>query len=543
MANKMKNFFLALIMLFFTHLSFGENIIINGTFDNNTTGWSGEYFIAPGVNSTSSSTTINTGTYYYAGNENSTGDESRISQIYNLKTSDLSNLSSVADFQFDTSADLFGYRHQNDKSIFSVYFFSEPDAQGEILDSIVLDSEKDRPANNWPDALVAGRSPNFQSIRDSVPKSTQSILFTIESVRTDGIQNDGYADNLCFSFITQENDSCVSNTLSQSSFAEPSDTPEQAIPILVNDGSQYHLLDDKGDQDWFEFYAEQGTRYTIILPQESLGSAIDPIITLFDEAGTELETINSSPLGQEEVLNWTATATALFRIRVTNGTTTRAKERPAASEYAYTINVFLSDALQQGIIKGSVVDSCQQLGLGKVVITAALSGQITESTFTHKTGEYGIPINPGDYDLNTQIVNYQDSQKNVTVQQVTASQAPFSLAPVADCSQIPVRVTDPTLQAQQAVANYNDQTGILIIKDVLADGRNYYAELQDQGGYHFSLIDAIELPGSVHSGSADYSFETLLVNIPEVFAFNTLYKVQMKNDGGFLFSLVDASTP
>jgi hypothetical protein len=83
----------------------------------------------------------------------------------------------------------------------------------------------------------------------------------------------------------------------------------------------------------------------------------------------------------------------------------------------------------------------------------------------------------------------------------------------------------------------------LIIKDVLADGRTYYAELQDQGGYIFSLTDAIELPGSVHSGPADYSFETLLVNIPAVFAFNTLYKVQMKNDGDFLFSLVDASTP
>ncbi len=233
----------------------------------------------------------------------------------------------------------------------------------------------------------------------------------------------------------------------------------------------------------------------------------------------------------------------LFRIRVSNGTTTRAKARSVASEYAYTINVFLSDAPQQGIIKGLVVDSCQQLGLGKVVITATLSGQITESTFTHKTGEYGIPINPGDYDLNTQIENYQNSQKNVSIEQVTASQVQFSLDPVTDCSQIPVRMADPTILLQQAVANYNDQTGILIIKDVLADGRTYYAELQDQGGYHFSLTDAIELPGSVHSGPADYSFETLLVNIPAVFAFNTLYKVQMKNGGDFLFSLVDASAP
>jgi len=332
-------------------------------------------------------------------------------------------------------------------------------------------------------------------------------------------------------------------TLASGSFAEPSDVPEQAVPILVNDEPQYHLLDDKGDQDWFEFYAEKGTPYTIKLPQTSIGSAIDPIVTLFDKAGNELESVNNSPLGQEEQLNWTATDTALFRIRVTNGTVIKTKEKPTALEYAYTINVFLSDAPQQGIIKGSVLDSCQQLGLGKVVVTAALGGQFTESTFTHKTGEYGIPINPGDYDLNTQIENYQNSQKNISVEQVTASQVQFSLDPVTDCSQIPVRVADPTILLQQAVANYNDQTGILIIKDVLADGRTYYAELQDQGGYNFSLTDAIELPGSVHSGPADYSFETLLVNIPEVFAFNTLYKVQMKNDGDFLFSLVDASTP
>ncbi len=242
----MKRFFLALTTLFFTHLSFGvENIIINGTFDNNTTGWSGEYFIVPDVNSDGGFPTINTGTYYFAGNEKETGDETRISQVYNLKTSDLNNLSNIADFQFDASADLFGFSSQNDKSIFSVYFFSEPDAQGEILDSIILDSENNHPVNDWPDAFVAGRSPNFQSIRDSVPKSTRSILFTIEAIRVDGRDNDGYADNLCFSFITQGNDSCVTSKPSQSSFAEPSDIPEQAIPILVNDEPQYHLLDDK----------------------------------------------------------------------------------------------------------------------------------------------------------------------------------------------------------------------------------------------------------------------------------------------------------
>ncbi len=109
-----------------------------------------------------------------------------------------------------------------------------------------------------------------------------------------------------------------------------------------------------------------------------------------------------------------------------------------------------------------------------------------------------------------------------TLSKISTRQVRFSLDPLTDCSQIPVRMADPTILLQQAVANYNDQTGLLIIKDVLADGRTYYAELQDQGGYHFSLTDAIELPGSVHSGPADYSFETLLVNIPAVFAFNTL---------------------
>ena len=95
--------------------------------------------------------------------------------------------------------------------------------------------------------------------------------------------------------------------------------------------------------------------------------------------------------------------------------------------------------------------------------------------------------------------------------------------------------------AEHATSIYNDQTGMLIVKNVYAGGITYYAELKNQGEYQFLLLNSTPLPTPIHEAPATYNFGTLTLELPTVFAFNQLYKVQMKNNGEGLFSLSEVS--
>lgn len=172
-------------------ISMAANIVVNGTFDNNTTGWTGSYSALPG--GSGGFPTIDTGSYYWGGNNASNS----ISQIYDLNSSDLDSLSNVG-LNFSMSADLFGYGTQGDHSIFKASFFSGTGASGSLLGSIALDSATNDPGA-WGLSFIAGNVPNFQSITGSLPSLTASILFSLESIRSQGSSNDGYADNLNFS--------------------------------------------------------------------------------------------------------------------------------------------------------------------------------------------------------------------------------------------------------------------------------------------------------------------------------------------------------
>lgn len=99
----------------------------------------------------------------------------------------------------------------------------------------------------------------------------------------------------------------------------------------------------------------------------------------------------------------------------------------------------------------------------------------------------------------------------------------------------------PTLTPkQQAVSVFNDDAGVLIIKEIKVSGLTYYAELKDQGGFQFVLTNATKLSEPKYATPANYNPETLFVNIPSVFAFGQLYTVQLKNNGHGIFSLVKA---
>jgi hypothetical protein len=167
-------------------------IIVNGTFDNNTSGWNGSYTAHPG-GEPGNFPVIDTGSYFFAGSNASNS----ITQIYDLTATDLSFLSSSG-LNFNMSADLFGYLNQGDHSTFSATFYTDTGAGGSLLGTTSLDSATNAPAA-WGSSIIAGNSPNFQSINGILPSLTKSIFFTVESTRLKGSTNDGYADNLNFS--------------------------------------------------------------------------------------------------------------------------------------------------------------------------------------------------------------------------------------------------------------------------------------------------------------------------------------------------------
>ena len=168
------------------------NVIVNGTFDNNTSGWSGTYSSI--VGGSGGFHTINTGSYYYGGNT----AVNTINQAYDFSTGELADLAGGG-LNFDMSADLFGYASQPDQAIFTVLFHAGTNGGGSILQTISLTGTN---AVDWghQSSFIAGESPNFNSTNGSVSSGAKSASIWLESTRFEGNSNDGYADNLSLAF-------------------------------------------------------------------------------------------------------------------------------------------------------------------------------------------------------------------------------------------------------------------------------------------------------------------------------------------------------
>lgn len=186
----MKKYYFILGLFFMLPNLAMANVVVNGTFDNNTTGWTGVYNSQPG--GSGGYPTIDTGPYYHGG----WNGTHLITQVYDLTPDNLFDLASLG-LNFDMSADLFGYSSQGDHSIFTASFYSDTGGVGSLLGSVSLDSATNDPGI-WPSSFVAGSLPNFQSVSGWLPSTTSSVLLSLESIRLAGAANDGYADNLTF---------------------------------------------------------------------------------------------------------------------------------------------------------------------------------------------------------------------------------------------------------------------------------------------------------------------------------------------------------
>lgn len=160
-----------------------QNLIVNGTFDNFTTGWTGVY------QTRAADPVIDTGSYFFAG----PGAFHMIFQDYALSTDQLASLSGSG-LSFTLSADLFGWHTQQDRGTLSVFF---RDADENRIGSATLMSST-LYSGSWDLEIEAGGK-YFQSVSGFVPQETASLSFVITSTRIGGgTNNDGYIDNASF---------------------------------------------------------------------------------------------------------------------------------------------------------------------------------------------------------------------------------------------------------------------------------------------------------------------------------------------------------
>lgn len=366
---------------------------------------------------------------------------------------------------------------------------------------------------------------------------SQAGIFTITLTITD---DQGAVSNS--QKIIRVQAQAFSNTLSEpimasSSFIELNDTPELALPILVNDTPIQQIFYKNVDEDWYVFYAHHGKKYTVEIPGDAVGSLINPSLQLFDNQQQPLTLVYTQSFQDSGVrVTGMAPYTGFYYIRIVN-------QPPFAKgndvmDHLYQLRVYLTDEPQQGIIRGNVLSSCNNTGIYQAEVAAFLNGGVTDSTLTHKTGEFGLPLNPNSYLLKSFATNFIDAELNASVTPNEISWIQLNQSPKTDCN-TPSQNVDLALLEQQAVAVYDSVSGTLVVRDVWVGNTDnvYYAELHNNGHFQFQLGRVIRIPGTIHVEPANYSVETSLFNFPTIYAYNKLWKVQMKNQGNWLFTL------
>lgn len=90
------------------------------------------------------------------------------------------------------------------------------------------------------------------------------------------------------------------------------------------------------------------------------------------------------------------------------------------------------------------------------------------------------------------------------------------------------------------VATYNANTGRLSLAAVQVGNEIYAAELQDQGGYQFRLLQATKITHDAILQLPEYQAESRLLSIPYLSYLNNSYQVSLQNNNG-LFVVTQAN--
>ena len=327
----------------------------------------------------------------------------------------------------------------------------------------------------------------------------------------------------------------LSNKLAKGSFKKPNFTAAQAVVVHVNDKRQRHIFGKPSDVNWFEFYAKQGQRYSITLPNDSVGSTLNLGLEIYSADGQLVRSLVDEGIqGEGEELIWTASSSGLFRVKVSNQPP---YSRDTTLDNSYELQIFATDLPQQGIVKGTVMNSCNAIGISNAEVAGLLQGNAADSTLTYKTGEFSLLLNPNDYQIKSSVSQFLESIASVSVNQIDEIELQMQQAPVSSCANYVAPPIDPALLEQQAVASFSPDDNLLVVRDIVVGEQVFYAELRHLGNFRFEVSRIFEIPDSYHSqpGSYDPSLQT--VTLPTVFISNKLYKVQLIPESAGIYVL------
>ncbi|MCK5829935.1 MAG: hypothetical protein KAH20_06490 [Methylococcales bacterium] len=306
---------------------------------------------------------------------------------------------------------------------------------------------------------------------------------------------------------------------------EPNNSFEDAKSIFVNFEGQTHKFDYAGDEDWLKFYAEKDRTYTINLNLESVGEGVNPAIELYNaDNEVEAQLVDLNETGKGEILKWQAMTKGYYYIRVVN------KETQFTIKSHYKISVidtlFLFSV--QGAVQGKVINQCTQKGVTAEIVTHG------NQSISLNTGEYGLGLSPGTYTLTARATNLQAKSKSITMEEGGVIEENFELSPEAGCSTTSgggtttIPTEDETEQLKQAVATYDQSTGILTVKDVRVGDDILNVKLQRHPDSSFLLTTVDHLSQGVSRRPAFYNHDSLLADIPELFFVDRLFQVKLR---------------
>lgn len=313
--------------------------------------------------------------------------------------------------------------------------------------------------------------------------------------------------------------------IASGSLITDNDSVALAVPIIVNDKPLLHILNQPGEEKWFEFYAKEGLRHTCDIPNITVGKMINPAMALYDASGKE---IVSTDEGGRQIIR--TTRKGFYYLKVTNLAPLIKRTSDNLSDYSYQIRIFLTDVPQQGIIKGSVLETCNHSGVKEAEVLAYLNNGVSDSTLTHKTGEFGLQLNPNSYTLKVNAQDYQQISKPFTLKQEDDTTTEINISPISACNTAKLQQLDPITRELQATAIYNAQSQIFVIKNVVIDNRVYYVELINTGGFHFQVYRFFELPGVSNPDAPRFNSITQEITLSKVWAFNKNWELLMKID-------------
>lgn len=317
--------------------------------------------------------------------------------------------------------------------------------------------------------------------------------------------------------------------------SEPNNVLADAYPVLVNAGAKTYQFDYTKDEDWYVFYAKKSRTYNIEIIDNAHGVATDVELNLYNANGDpEIEDFNFDTdfgrKGQGELLDWQAPKEGYYYLKVTN------RVKKFSTEARYTLKVFEPLAPQYLFIEGKVVDQCTRKGLAKALIVSSSADQ----ELTAKSGEFGMALNPGSYNLTASLSGYQDQVLSLTetrlLQDTLVVPMTFSLMPRSGCNQATPAAT-PANPAE-AVAEFNANTGLLVVKDVRIGDRDLIAaELQAVSSNTFKLTKVTLLPGPLFAAPTFFDFTTGRAKIPRVYFNGLLFAVNLIDQGNGIFAI------